>query len=119
MFEIPVGNLLNSYPGDSQELEFNGEVYDGFYEDLIFKSPLYLKLKLVNLDDGIMVIFDIIETEVEYEGNKKKIKIEKIEREFKEKFDTANPDDIKYININKSIIDLKDVIREEILMQCF
>ncbi len=32
LFTIPVGDLLQSYAGDSKELSFSGEVYDGFYE---------------------------------------------------------------------------------------
>jgi hypothetical protein len=117
MFEIPIWDLLNSYSWDSQDLEFNWEVYSWFYEDIEFLGNLYLKLKLINLDSWIMAIIEKLEAEVKYEWKSKKILLEKIEREFKEKFDPADPDDIKYINTKNSTINLKDIIREEILIQ--
>ena len=46
------------------------------------------------------------------------IKLENVERQFKKKYDPFAPDDIKTINMKKSTIDLKDVIKEEILIQC-
>ena len=118
MFEIPVWDLMASFSGDSQELEFHGDVVPGFYDDLEFIAPLNLKLKLVSLDDGIMVIIDELETSVIFEWVERNIIVEAIEREFKERLDLTNPDDIKYVNTKNMSIDLKDVIREEILIQC-
>ena len=118
MFEIPVWDLLASFSWDSRELEFNGEVLPWFYLDLDFIWPLRLKLKLITLDDWIMVVFENLETNVMYEWIQRNIKIEEIEREFKEEYNASNPDDIKYINTKNTSIDLKDVIREEILIQC-
>ncbi|MDD2486975.1 MAG: hypothetical protein PHS92_01230 [Candidatus Gracilibacteria bacterium] len=118
MFEISIGDLLSSFSGDSQELEFKGDILPGFYEDLEFIGPLYLKMKLITLDDGIMALFEKIEADVIYDGIPKNISLDMIEREFKENVDPANPDDIKYINMKNMSIDLKDVIYEEILIQC-
>jgi len=67
MFHLNVADLLSSYAGDSRELAFNGEVIPGFYPDIVFTKPLSFQLKLVSLDDGIEVIFEIPQTEVEYE----------------------------------------------------
>ncbi len=117
MFNISVWHLLASYEWDNEGLEFNWEIYSWFYEDLEFLDKLYLKIKLINLDDWIMVIIEKLETQVKYNNEKKKIIVEKVEREFKKEFDIKNPDDIKYINMKNLKIDLKDIIREEILLQ--
>jgi len=58
-----------------------------------------------------------LKAQVKYQDRLRFIEVENIEREFKEKHDLANPDDIKYIGHN-STIDLHDIIREEILIQC-
>ncbi|MDD2565649.1 MAG: hypothetical protein PHZ26_02185 [Candidatus Gracilibacteria bacterium] len=117
MFEIPVGDLLTSYTGDSKELEFNGEVYDGYYDDLKLVKNLELKIKIFSIDDGVSVIIENLKTQVKYGDVLRFIEINNIEREFREKFELINSDDIKYVSKNNSI-DLKDVIREEILIQC-
>ena len=118
MFELPIWDLLSSFTWDTRELEFEGEILPWFYDDLEFTTPLYLKIKLVSLDDWIMVVFENIKANVMYEWTLNFINLENIEREFKKTFDIANPDDIKYIDMKNISIDLKDVIREEILITC-
>jgi len=118
MFEIPVWDLLTTFTWDSRELEFEGEILPGFYDDLEFSSPLYLKIKLISLDDWIMVVFEKIKATVEFEWTLNFVDLENIEREFKKTYDISNPDDIKYIDMKNISIDLKDVIREEILITC-
>ena len=118
LFAIPVGDLLQSYAGDSKELSFSGEVYDGFYEDLRFVSPLDLSIKVIGLDDGICVIFQHLQATVEYEGEQKEVTIEGIERTFKETVSPDHTNDIKYVDMKHSVVDLSEIIREEILLQC-
>jgi len=118
MFEIPVWDLLTSFTWDSKELEFEGEILPGFYDDIEFKTPLYLKIKLISLDDWIMVVFEKIKANVMFEWTLYFIDQENIEREFRKTYDAKNPDDIKYIDMKNISVDLKDVIREEILITC-
>jgi len=114
MFHFNVADLLSSYAGDSRELAFNGEVIPGFYPDIVFTKPLSFQLKLVSLDDGIEVIFETLQTEVEYEWDFYMVSISDISRTFREQYDPLAPDDIKFID--KGNIDLKEVLHEEILM---
>ncbi|MDD5377397.1 MAG: hypothetical protein PHH16_04785 [Candidatus Gracilibacteria bacterium] len=114
MFELNVADLLASYPGDSRELAFQGEVIPGYYPDLAFTSPLEFTVKLIALDDGIEVVFEELRTAVQYEGDTHVISLSDIARTFKEQYDPIAPDDVKFVE--KGNIDLKEVIYEEILM---
>jgi hypothetical protein len=67
MFQIPVGDILSSYAGDSKSFSFSGEIFDGFFEDLQFLKPLTFQIRLMSLDDGVEVFFEQLETEVKYE----------------------------------------------------
>ena len=118
MFEIPVWDILASYTWDSKELEFNWVVYDWYYDDLTIINNLELKIKIIWLDDWVTLIIDNLKAKVKYKDLIRFIEIKNIEREFKEKPDPSYPDDIKYINKTWLTIDLKDIIREEILIQC-
>lgn len=116
MFTIPVGDLINSYDGDSKIFSFDGEIFDGFYEDLTFLKPLLFTIKLIVIDDGIHGIFTNFSTEISYENKKTKISIPEFERVWKTQIDPLDGDDISLINTKNMTIDLKDVIREEIIM---
>ena len=116
MFTIPVGDLINSYNGDSKIFSFDGEIFDGFYEDLTFLKPLLFTIKLIVIDDGIHGIFTNFSTEISYENKKTKISIPDFERVWKTQIDPLDGDDINLINTKNMTIDLKDVIREEIIM---
>lgn len=118
MFEIPIWNLLYSFTWDTQELEFSWEVLPWFYDDLEFLSPLSMKIKLISLDDGITVVIEKLDTKVKYENEEKEISLSNVDREFKLEHSIENPDDIKYINQKNMSLDLKDIIREEILISC-
>jgi len=123
MFQIPVWDLLASYAGDNQELAFDGPVYDGYYEDISIIGNLKLQLKLIGLDDGIEVLIYHLSALVRYEWIERKVNVNipdwqrPIARKFLEKHDPLAPDDIKFIDIHSSTIDLKDVIREELLLE--
>ncbi len=116
MFTIPVGDLINSYDGDSKIFSFDGEIFDGFYEDLTFLKPLLFTIKLIVIDDGIHGIFTNFSTEISYENKKAKISIPEFERIWKTQIDPLDGDDISLINTKNMTINLKDVIREEIIM---
>ncbi len=116
MFTIPVGDLINSYDGDSKIFSFDGEIFDGFYEDLTFLKPLLFTIKLIVINDGIHGIFTNFSTEISYENKKAKISIPEFERVWKTQIDPLDGDDISLIKTKNMTIDLKDVIREEIIM---
>lgn len=116
MFTIPVGDLINSYDGDSKIFSFDGEVFDRFYEDLKFLKPLLFTIKLIVIEDGIHGIFTNFSTEVSYENKKTGISIPEFERIWKTQIDPLDGDDINLVNTKNMTIDLKNVIREEIIM---
>ena len=116
MFTIPIGDLINSYDGDSKIFSFDGEVFDGFYEDLKFLKPLLFTIKLIVIEDGIHGIFTNFSTEVSYENKKTRISIPEFERIWKTQIDPLDGDDINLVNTKNMTIDLKNVIREEIIM---
>lgn len=116
MFEIPVWDLITSYSWDSKELEFSWEVYSWYYDDLVFLKNLDLKIKIIWLDEWVTVIIEKLTTQVRYWDKICFINIEGVDREFRSHKNLIDPDDIKYIK--DSTIDLKDIIREEILIQC-
>lgn len=119
MFKINVADLLASYPGESRELEFSGEIIPGFYEDIAFVAPLAFHIRLVGLDDGVEVIFQNLDTVVEYEGNTREVHLQDVGRTFREVHDPLAPDDIKFIDHKHKTVDLKEVIREEIIIACY
>lgn len=116
MFEIQVGHLLESYSGDSESFDFEGEVTPGFYEDLEFTTPLTFRITLISLGDGIEAIIENLETSVEYEFSPYDVQITKVSRTFKKEHDPLLSDDVKFIDKKHSTIDLKEVLREEIIM---
>jgi hypothetical protein len=67
MFELNIADLLASYPGDSKNLSFSGEILPEYYPDITFLSPLNFTVKLIALDNGIEVVFETLQAEVQYE----------------------------------------------------
>ena len=116
MFTIPVEDILSQYPGYNTSFEFKGDVYPGYYDDILFVQQLRFTLRLVNIDDGIEVVFGNFHTEVEYEGARRMISIPQVIRSFKKVRSTKHLDDIKYIDMKHQTINLDDIIREEIIM---
>lgn len=117
MFTLPVWDLLSSYSGDSKSFSFSGEIYDGYYDDIRFTTPLEFQIRIVALDDWVDVIFDSLKTSVIHDGVVHPIDITGFERVFKH---TINPlidgDDVRPIENGWQMIDLAPVIREEIIM---
>ena len=119
MFTLPVSDLLNSYTWDSREFVFSGPIFDGYFEDIKFTSPLEFKIQIMGLDDGVNVTWEYLRTQVEYEGKKHELDLSRFDRTWKMKVDPlTDGDDIWEINTRNSTIDLAPVIREEIIMAC-
>lgn len=116
MFEIPIWDLLSSYDGDSKIFSFEGEIFDGFYSDINFLEPLQFTLKIIAINEEIHAIFSNLHTKINYEGKNIKISIPNFERIWKIEIDPLDGDDIGQINTKNMSIDLKNVIREEIIM---
>jgi hypothetical protein len=123
MFQIPVWDLLSSYTGDNQELAFDGPVYDGYYEDISFIDNLQLRIRLISIDEGIEIIISELRTKIKHEWVDYQVDFlakewaEPITRRFVTRYDPLAPDDIKMVDKKTSTVDLKDIIREEILLQ--
>ncbi len=117
MFEIPVWDLLASYSWDSKELEFKWDVPPWFFDEFEFIRPLEMKLKIIWLDDWVDVVIEKIWTWVKFDWQVKFVNTWDIERRFKQTKDINDPDDIRYINMHWATIDMKEVIKEEILIQ--
>lgn len=118
MFTIPVWDLLASYTWDSKTFSFSGEVFDGYYSDIIFKKDLSFQIKLIALDDGIEAHFTDFKTRVRHEDITTDVNIKNIDRSWKLKKSKNDADDIKLINKKDMTINLGEVIREEIIMYC-
>lgn len=116
MFEIHVWDLLASYSWDSRDLEFDWEIYDWYYEDLLFLKNLIMRIKIIWLDDWVTVVIENLKTQVKYWGKICFIEINNVDREFRLHKNPEDTDDINYIK--DWTIDLKDIIREEILIKC-
>jgi uncharacterized protein YozE (UPF0346 family) len=119
MFTVPVSDILSSYTGDSKDFSFSGEVFDGFFDDIRFLSPLEFDIRLIALEDGVECIFEKFVVDVEYENKKHHVEITRFDRTWKKYLDPLeDPDDIREINMKNQTIDLAPVIREEIIMAC-
>lgn len=117
MFTIPVGDLINSYDGDSKIFSFDGEIFDGFFEDIRFTEPLLFKIKLLSTGEGIHAFFEELSTKIIYENKAEKIFIDNFDRIWKLQRDPLEDgDDVNEINTKNMTIDLANVIREEIIM---
>lgn len=118
MFTLPVWDLISSYTGDSREFVFSGPIFDGYYEDISFRSDLEFAVSIMTLDDGIYVSWNYLRAIVEYEWKTEQINLGSFDRTWKIKLEESDPDDIREIDMKTQTIDLGPVIREEIIMEC-
>lgn len=116
MFEIPVGELLTSYEGDTRSLTFHDDVPENTWDGLILKDTLELDIQLTHIKGGIEVHFTRFETVADIDGIEYEIDIPPFERVFLEREDMNDPGSLDIINRKTGIIDLSHVIREETLM---
>lgn len=117
MFKIPIWNLIWAHTWETKDLEFSSEIPDWFFYDLKIIWELNIKIRLIRVEWAIEVMINELKAMVEYENEVKNILIRNIPRTFKERLSSNDPDDIKAIDIRNSKIDLKEVVREEILIE--
>lgn len=109
--------MLSSYTGDSKTFSFEGAVFDGYFEDIIFQDDLAFSLKILTLDDGIQVTITNLQTTILYENKTTPIAIAEFDRIWKlQKDPILDGDDIGQINTKNMTIDIAPVLREEIIM---
>ncbi len=78
-----------------------------------------MKIKLIRQDYGIECLLLHVQSTIEIpsEGiENKELNITNISREFHLKKQPQDPDDIQYIDIRESTIDLANIVREELLI---
>jgi hypothetical protein len=119
MFTLPVWDILASYDGDSKNFSFEGEIFDGYFDDIVFKKPLSFEIYIMWLDDRVEVICKNLKTQVVYDGRSHDVSIGEFEREFKLKREPGDPDDIGEIDSHGMTVDLAPILREEIIMACY
>lgn len=119
MFTLPVWDIVASYSGDSKNFSFEWEIFDGYFEDILFKRPLSFDIQMVWLDDRVIITCKNLKTKVLYEEKMHDVNISEFEREFKLKRDQYDPDDIGEIDSHGMTINLAPVLREEIIMACY
>lgn len=117
MFKISVWELVNSHTWTTKELEFSWEVESDFFDDIEIIWELFIKIKLIKVDWAIELLIKNLEANVSHEWEEKFIEISDISRTFKERKELTDTDDIWQIDVRNSKIDLKDVIREELLLE--
>jgi hypothetical protein len=119
MFTIPVWDILSSYTWDSKKFSFSWEVFDGFFDDIIFRDPLEFDIEMIALEDWVEVLFKQFHTQISYDWKEHIIDIPHFERMWKMSIDPLEDgDDIGKIDSRSMTIDLAPVIREEIIMAC-
>ncbi len=119
MFTIPVGHLLESYPGDTETLQFEWDILPDLYDDLEIIGVLRFELSLISREEGIEAVIRHLETTAIYEWKKQDVHIEEASRSFVTTADLLAPDDIGLIHAHDKTIDLTPIIREEIIMSIF
>jgi hypothetical protein len=115
---LPVGDILESFAGDSREYRFEGEIPSGYYDDLEFTAPLAMMIRVIGLDDGVEVVIESLKTRILWEESEREIALTKIVRSFKKTYDPLGPDDVRTIDMKHRAVELDDVVREEILIAC-
>lgn len=116
MLTIPVWDLLSSYEGDSKIFSFEWPIFDWFFEDIQIIGDLSFKIKIIAIEDWISAIFSDLSAHISYEWKQDLIKISDFERQWKKRIDPLDPNDIHEINTKNMTINLKPVIREELII---
>ncbi len=116
-FDINVWPLLNTHSGERIHFEFEDEVLESEWEDLVIQGKLIFAIDIIAIEDGVDVIIKNCSCTALYEGNSYHVKIPAVERTFVKNYSTSLPDDINPINLKHASINLGKVLREEILMQ--
>jgi hypothetical protein len=119
LFTIDVSSLLSLPVGSISEFQFEQELPQDTWEDLICTESLRMSVKLIREDYGINCLLAEVATTITIpsewlEGVS--ISLEHISREFHLKKTEKDTDDIEYINTHDATIDLSRVIEQELLI---
>jgi|GEM_PF-1207472 len=119
LFTIDVSSLLQLPVGSISEFQFEQEIPEETWDDLICEELLTMQIKLVREDHGITCIIQNLTTTITIPSESieyKKIQLEHISREFHLKKSPKDTDDIEYINSHDATIDLSTIIEQELLI---
>ncbi len=119
LFTIDVSSLLSLPVGSVSEFQFEQEVPEDTWEDLVCTEDLMMSVKLIREDYGINCLLQEITTIVTIPSEwieEKIIELDNISREFRLKKTPKDTDDIEYINTHDATIDLAKIIEQELLI---
>lgn len=119
LFTIDISSLLSLPVGSISEFQFEQDIPEDTWEDLICTEILSMSVKLIREDYGINCLLQKITTTVTIpsEGIEEKVvELDNISREFRLKKTEKDTDDIEYINLHDATIDLSRVIEQELLI---
>jgi hypothetical protein len=119
LFTIDVSSLLSLPIGSISEFEFEQDIPEDTWQDLVCTEMLQMSVKLIREDYGINCLLAEVSTiiTIPSEGLENiSISLEHISREFHLKKSPKDTDDIEYINTHDATIDLSRVIEQELLI---
>ena len=119
LFTIDISALLSLPVGSVSEFQFEQEVPEDTWEDLVCTEDLMMSVKLIREDYGINFLLQEITTIFTIPSEwieKKIIELDNISREFRLKKTPKDTDDIEYINTHDATIDLAKIIEQELLI---
>lgn len=119
LFTIDISSLLSLPVGSISEFDFEQDIPEDTWEDLVCTQSLSMSVKLIREDYGINCLLQKISTTITIpsEGIEEKIvELDNISREFRLKKTEKDTDDIEYINLHDATIDLSRVIEQELLI---
>ncbi len=119
LFTIDISSLLPQPVWSMLEFEFEQDIPEDIWEDLVCTESLIMSVKLIREDYGINCLLQKITTTITIpsEGIEDKIiNLDNISREFHLKKSEKDTDDIEYINSHDATIDLARVIEQELLI---
>ena len=119
LFTLDISSLLSLPVGSIKEFEFEQNIPEDTWEDLICTESLMMSVKLVREEYGVNCLLMKITTTIAIpsEGiEDKTIELEYISREFHLKKKKEDTDDIEYVNTHDATIDLSRVIEQELLI---
>lgn len=119
LFTIDVSALLSLPVGSISEFQFEQDIPDDTWEDLISTEVLAMSVKLIREEYGINCLLEKVSTliTIPSEGLEDiSISLEHISREFHLKKTPKDTDDIEYINTHDVTIDLTRIVEQELLI---
>lgn len=119
LFTIDISSLLGLPVWSISEFEFEQDIPEDTWEDLLCTESLSMSVKLIREDYGINCLLQKITTTITIpsEGIEDRIiDLDNISREFHLKKMKEDTDDIEYINTHDGTIDLWKIIEQELLI---